>query len=89
MAISHDIKPTKSNANSSTFSPFVLWDQDNRSLFLSIELQLVSDPDVHLDEKSIKFESIGVGQHGKNNYKFELDLYDLIDPDVSKKDIRI
>ena len=64
-------------------SPFVLWGQSASNVTLKIELRSVESPHVELDENKIRFQSYGVGQQGANDYEFELDFFDTINPEVS------
>lgn len=63
-------------------SPFVLWGQSGNNVTLKIELRSVESPNVELDENKIRFQAVGIGQQGANDYQFELDFYDAIDPVV-------
>ena len=60
----------------------VLWGQDEKNVTLKIELRSVESPDINLDEKGIRFQSIGIGQQGANDYQFDFDFFDQIDPEV-------
>lgn len=71
------------NHNHNQVSPFVLWGQSTGNVTLKIELRSVESPHVELDDNRIRFQSHGVGQQGANDYQFELDFFDAIDPEVS------
>lgn len=75
--------PVMANNHHNQVSPFVLWGQSTSNVTLKIELRSVESPLVELDENRIRFQSYGIGQQGANDYQFELDFYDPIDPEVS------
>ncbi|PAA87355.1 hypothetical protein BOX15_Mlig030674g1 [Macrostomum lignano] len=55
--------------------PFVLWGQKDQNLYLTVQLQGVTDPIINLDEGRLTFFAKGYGCHGNNVYQFEIDLY--------------
>lgn len=72
------------NNHHSQVSPFVLWGQSGNNVTLKIELRSVESPNVELNENKIRFQALGVGQQGANDYQFELDFFDAIDPKVRR-----
>lgn len=64
-------------------SPFVLWGQDDAYVTLKIELRSVVSPNIDIKKNKIQFQSFGVGLQGANEYQFEFDFYDKIDPEKS------
>lgn len=77
------------NSTSSTttskqqLSPFVYWAQTEDQITLKVELKDSEEPNVHFDEKSIKFKTFGLGARGLNEYQFDLHLYSKIDNEDS------
>ncbi|XP_023024038.2 3-hydroxyacyl-CoA dehydratase 2 [Leptinotarsa decemlineata] len=69
------------------FSPFVYWAQDEKSIFLKIDLKDVKDPDISVEEKQIYFQSKGTGAQGLTNYEFLIDLHSELN--TNSKNVKI
>ncbi|KAM3728827.1 Very-long-chain (3R)-3-hydroxyacyl-CoA dehydratase [Dirofilaria immitis] len=55
--------------------PFVYWAQNQKLLFLTIDLKDSSDANYSIMGNSFEFHATGVGAHGRCEYSFELPLY--------------
>ncbi|XP_055852999.1 very-long-chain (3R)-3-hydroxyacyl-CoA dehydratase [Episyrphus balteatus] len=64
-------------------SPLVYWAQTEDQITLKVELKDSKQPNVRFDEKSIKFNTYGLGARGLNEYQFTLNLFAKIDDDDS------
>ncbi|XP_076252119.1 3-hydroxyacyl-CoA dehydratase 2 [Rhynchophorus ferrugineus] len=62
-------------------SPFVYWAQSENCIFLKIDLKDVKEPNINIEQKSIKFQGVGTGAQGSRDYSFCLNFYDDIDKD--------
>ncbi|CAH0552699.1 unnamed protein product [Brassicogethes aeneus] len=64
-------------------SPFVYWAQNEKTLFLKIDLKDAEDVDVRLSKRNLQFSSKGSGAHGLKNYAFSLNFKWDIDVEES------
>uniref|UniRef100_A0A8R1XWG2 Very-long-chain (3R)-3-hydroxyacyl-CoA dehydratase n=1 Tax=Onchocerca volvulus TaxID=6282 RepID=A0A8R1XWG2_ONCVO len=55
--------------------PFVYWAQNQKLLFLTIDLKDSSDADYTIVGNLFEFRATGVGAHGRCEYSFELPLF--------------
>ncbi|VDO64574.1 unnamed protein product [Onchocerca flexuosa] len=55
--------------------PFVYWAQNQKLLFLTIDLKDSSDTDYAIMGNLFEFRATGVGAHGRCEYSFELPLF--------------
>uniref|UniRef100_A0A0R3RJD1 very-long-chain (3R)-3-hydroxyacyl-CoA dehydratase n=1 Tax=Elaeophora elaphi TaxID=1147741 RepID=A0A0R3RJD1_9BILA len=55
--------------------PFVYWAQNEKLLFLTIDLKDSSDADYALTGNIFEFRATGVGAHGRCEYSFQLPLF--------------
>ncbi|VDM12637.1 unnamed protein product [Wuchereria bancrofti] len=55
--------------------PFVYWAQDERLLFLTIDLKDSSDVSYAITGNSFEFRATGIGAHGRCEYSFQLSLF--------------
>ncbi|XP_044262033.1 very-long-chain (3R)-3-hydroxyacyl-CoA dehydratase [Tribolium madens] len=67
----------------SVLSPFVFWAQNEKTVFLKVDLKDVKDPNITLERRKLQFWSKGVGARGLNDYAFEIDFYSNIDSEKS------
>nr|CRZ22318.1 Bm16897, isoform a [Brugia malayi] len=58
-----------------TRRPFVYWAQDERLLFLTIDLKDSWDVSYAITGNSFEFRATGVGAHGRCEYSFQLSLF--------------
>ena len=63
-----------------TQPPMLKWAQRKDRLFITIMVVHTKKPNVEIEGKKLKYK----GTDGKNNYSFDLELYDEIDKDGSK-----
>uniref|UniRef100_A0A2R5LAJ8 Very-long-chain (3R)-3-hydroxyacyl-CoA dehydratase n=1 Tax=Ornithodoros turicata TaxID=34597 RepID=A0A2R5LAJ8_9ACAR len=62
-------------------SPFVYWAQNDKKIFLRVDLNNVKAPDIELTGDSLGFSAYGVGARGEEKYSFSLNFYAPLDPD--------
>ncbi|CAG9534478.1 unnamed protein product [Cercopithifilaria johnstoni] len=59
--------------------PFVYWAQNERLLFLTIDLKDSSDACYAITGKTFEFRATGVGAHGRCEYSFQLPLFSEVE----------
>uniref|UniRef100_UPI00358F672D very-long-chain (3R)-3-hydroxyacyl-CoA dehydratase 3 isoform X2 n=1 Tax=Myxine glutinosa TaxID=7769 RepID=UPI00358F672D len=64
-------------------TPRVFWAQRHGQLMLCVDLKDASESSAELKEGAICFEASGYGAQGQNQYKFSLDLYSDVDPEIA------
>ncbi|XP_025829471.1 prostaglandin E synthase 3 [Agrilus planipennis] len=69
-------------SNQPVLPPPVMWAQRSGSVFLTINLEDVKDPDIKIEKDQIYFK--GVGGVEKKLYEVTIPLYKEIDPEKSK-----
>lgn len=62
----------------SNLSPFVYWAQNERNVYLKVDLKDVKSPTIDLQADKLHFKSQGIGAQGLENYEFSLDFQDNI-----------
>ncbi|XP_065582633.1 very-long-chain (3R)-3-hydroxyacyl-CoA dehydratase-like [Artemia franciscana] len=65
-------------------NPIVYWAQNQKDIFLRVELRDVKDENVVLLEDSLRFEATGVGACGLDKYAFHFNFFESINPGKSK-----
>ncbi|RZC38430.1 very-long-chain (3R)-3-hydroxyacyl-[acyl-carrier protein] dehydratase [Asbolus verrucosus] len=60
-------------------SPFVFWAQNEKNIFIKVDLKDVKDPDIILETRKLQFQSKGVGARGLNDYAFVINFNSDID----------
>jgi very-long-chain (3R)-3-hydroxyacyl-CoA dehydratase len=63
----------------SVLSPFVFWAQNEKNIFIKVDLKDVKDPDITIEKRRLQFQSKGVGARGLNDYAFTIDFNSDID----------
>jgi hypothetical protein len=66
----------------SVLSPFVFWAQNEKNIFIKVDLKDVKDPDITIEKRRLQFQSKGVGARGLNDYAFTIDFNSDIDVKV-------
>lgn len=72
-----------------TLSPFVFWAQTDNFVTLKVDLKDVANPEVSLDNDSLKFFTLGKGAWGQHKYSFTLNFFSDLDPEVSKNSLNL
>ncbi|XP_044758014.1 very-long-chain (3R)-3-hydroxyacyl-CoA dehydratase [Coccinella septempunctata] len=71
----------------SPLNPFVYWAQNDKNVFLKVELNDSQDVRIELEDKYLDFSCQGNGARGNNRYCFHVDFYDDINKNDSKHKI--
>lgn len=66
-----------------TYSPFVCWAQTENQITLKVDLADVKDVNINVQERKLQLSAYGQGARGCNNYGFNIDFHELINPDES------
>ncbi|KAL3278146.1 hypothetical protein HHI36_013489 [Cryptolaemus montrouzieri] len=64
--------------NISTLHPFVYWAQNEKQIYLKVDLINVQEPQIEIEAKYIQFSCSGTGAQGNNKYHFSLNFYDEV-----------
>lgn len=59
------------------------WGQTESTVSLRVDLKNVQNPQIELSNKVLKFSGRGTGAHGNNQYSFEIEFFEDIEPQVS------
>ncbi|CAG9856531.1 unnamed protein product [Phyllotreta striolata] len=60
-------------------SPFVYWAQNDKNIFLKVDLKDVKAPEIILETRKLHFQTEGVGAQGLRKYEFSIDFHKDLD----------
>ncbi|XP_061671707.1 very-long-chain (3R)-3-hydroxyacyl-CoA dehydratase-like [Syngnathoides biaculeatus] len=66
-------------------TPHVYWAQRHGEIYLRVELSDTKNLEINLQDNTIQFKAQGHGAKGDNEYKFSLEFFETIRPEIEHK----